>query len=64
MGIKKTVEFSQIATSQRSDFPYWVFQTCRPQGIAALAVQGGLATLTEQSDETFSVEQFSPADSE
>lgn len=35
-----------------------------PQGIAALAVQGGVATLTERSDATFSVGQFSSADRE
>ena len=29
-----------------------------PQGIAALAAQGGVATLTERSDETFPVWQF------
>ena len=28
MGIKKTVNFSHIATSQRSDFRYLFFQTC------------------------------------
>ena len=35
-----------------------------PQGIAALAAQGGVATLTERSDATFSVKQFSSADGE
>ena len=35
-----------------------------PQGIDAQAAQGGVATLTERSDETFSVEQFSSADRE
>ena len=34
------------------------------QGIVALAAQGGAATLTEQSDATFSVMQFSSADGE
>ena len=34
------------------------------QGIVALAAQGGVATLTEQSDATFSVVQFSSADRE
>ena len=34
------------------------------QGIAALAAQGGVATLTERSDATFSVKQFSSADGE
>ena len=57
MGIKKTADFSQIATSQRSDFLYLVFQTCRPQRIAAQTVQGGVSLLTEQSDKTFSVIQ-------
>lgn len=33
-----------------------------PQGIAALAAQGGVATLTERSDATFEVMQFSSAD--
>ena len=33
-------------------------RTASPQGIAALAAQGGVATLTERSDETFSVGQF------
>ena len=35
-----------------------------PQGIAALAAQGGVATLTERSDATFSVMQYPPADGE
>ena len=39
-------------------------RTASPQGIAALAAQGGVATLTERSDETFSVGQFSSADRE
>ena len=39
-------------------------RTASPQGIAALAAQGGVATLTERSDATFSVEQFSSADRE
>jgi len=39
-------------------------RTASPQGIAALAAQGGVATLTERSDETFSVMQFSSADGE
>ena len=39
-------------------------RTASPQGIAALAAQGGVATLTERSDETFTVEQFSSADRE
>ena len=33
-------------------------RTASPQGIAALAAQGGVATLTERSDATFSVKQF------
>ena len=37
-------------------------RTASPQGIAALAAQGGVATLTERSDATFSVGQFSSAD--
>ena len=37
-------------------------RTASPQGIDAQASQGGVATLTERSDETFSVEQFSSAD--
>ena len=39
-------------------------RTASPQGIAALAAQGGVATLTERSDATFSVKQFSSADGE
>ena len=39
-------------------------RTASPQGIAAQASQGGVATLTERSDETCSVEQFSSADRE
>jgi len=35
-----------------------------PQGIAALAAQGGVATLTEGRDATFSVMQYPPADGE
>ena len=33
-------------------------RTASPQGIAALAAQGGVVTLTERSDATFSVMQF------
>ena len=33
-------------------------RTASPQGIAALAAQGGVATLTERSDEAFSIWQF------
>ena len=57
--------------AKRSDFRYSAFlnllaansiscclRTASPQGIAALAAQGGVATLTERSDETFSVGQF------
>ena len=33
-------------------------RTASPQGIAALAAQGGVATLTERSDATFSVMQL------
>jgi hypothetical protein len=39
-------------------------RTASSQGIAALAAQGSVAPLTEQSDETFSVGQFSSADRE
>ena len=39
-------------------------RTASPQGIAALAAQGGVATLAERSDETFTVGQFSSADRE
>ena len=39
-------------------------RTASPQGIAALAAQGGVATLTERSDATFAVKQFSSADGE
>ncbi len=74
-GDKKTVNFSHSATSQRSVFRYSVFQTCwrrtafyavcgrQVHKIAALAAQG-VATLTERSDATFSVKQFSSADGE
>ena len=33
-------------------------RTASPQGVAALAAQGGVATLTEGRDEAFSVMQF------
>ena len=39
-------------------------RTASPQGIAALAAQGGVATLTEGRDETFSVRQFSSTGNE
>ena len=39
-------------------------RTPSPQGIAALAAQGGVATLTEGRDATFSVMQYPPADGE
>ena len=39
-------------------------RTASPQGIDAQAAQGGVATLTGRSDETFLVEQFSSADRE
>ena len=39
-------------------------RTASPQGIVALAAQGGVATLTEGRDATFSVGQFSSADRE
>ena len=39
-------------------------RTASPQGIAALAVQRGVATLTERSDELFSVMQPSSDDRE
>jgi len=39
-------------------------RTASPQGIAALAAQGGVAPLTEGRDETFSLGQFSSADRE
>ena len=39
-------------------------RTASPQGIAALAAQGGVATLTEDRDATFSVKQFSSAEVE
>ena len=39
-------------------------RTASTQGIAALAAQGGVATLTERSDATFPVGQFSSADRE
>ena len=38
------------------------FADGKSTGIAALAAQGGVATLTERSDATFSVMQFSSAD--
>ena len=75
--IKRTANFSHSATSQRSDFRYSAFlnllaansiscclRTASPQGIAALAAQGGVATLTERSDAAFEVKQFSPAEVE
>ena len=39
-------------------------RTASPQGIDVQASQGSVAPLTERSDATFSVEQFSPADRE
>ena len=39
-------------------------RTASPQGIAALAAQGGVATLTERSDAAFEVCQFFSADRE
>ena len=39
-------------------------RTASPQGIDAQASQGSVAPLTERSDETFSVMQFSSADGE
>ena len=39
-------------------------RTASPQGVAALAAQGGVATLTEGRDEAFSVMQFFSADGE
>ena len=39
-------------------------RTASPQGIDAQASQGGVATLTERSDATFSVMQYPPADGE
>ena len=39
-------------------------RTASPQGIAALAAQGGVAPLTERSDAAFEVCQFSSADGE
>ena len=39
-------------------------RTASPQGIDAQASQGSVAPLTERSDETCSVEQFSSADRE
>jgi len=40
------------------------FADGKSTGIAALAVQGGVATLTERSDATFAGKQFSSADRE
>ena len=39
-------------------------RTASTQGIAPLAAQGGVATLTERSDAAFEVKQFSSADRE
>ena len=39
-------------------------RTASPQGVAALAAKGGVATLTERSDATFPVMQYPPADGE
>ena len=39
-------------------------RTASPQGVAVLAAQEGVATLTERSDATFSVMQYPPADGE
>jgi len=43
---------------------FMLFADGKSTGIAALAAQGGVATLTERSDATFSVMQFSSADRE
>ena len=71
LSIKKTADFSHSATSQRSDFWYSVFQTCRGDGLSKPFADGksrrdsrtsgarGVAPLTEQSDATLSVKQFS-----
>ena len=60
---------SNLQTCWRQRVCHWRQRVCQnrlrtasPQGIAALAAQGGVATLTERSDETFAVGQFSSAD--
>ena len=55
---------SNLQTCWRQTFCQNRLRTASPQGIAALAAQGGVATLTERSDATFSVMQYPPADGE
>lgn len=73
-GVRKTVNppygldhaedlfMSNLQTCWRQRVCQNRLRTASPQGIAALAAQGGVATLTERSDETFAVGQFSSAD--
>ena len=75
-GIHKTVnppygiEHTEDLLTSNPQTYWWrtVFQnhlrTASPQGIAAIAAQGGVATLTERSDTAFEVCQFSSADGE
>ena len=69
-GVHKTVN-PTYGCNHRSDCFLHIIQTCwrrtvliirlrtaSPQGMAALAAQGGVAILTEQGDWAFSVMQF------
>ena len=69
-GVRKTVNppygldhvedlfMSNLQTCWRRTVCQNRLRTASPQGIAALAAQGGVATLTERSDWAFSVMQF------
>ena len=56
--------YAELAVDIRVNLGEYNLLAASPQGIAALAAQGGVATLTERSDATFSVMQFSSADGE
>ena len=58
------IHFSRFQTCWRRTVCQNRLRTASPQGIDAQASQGSVAPLTERSDETFSVVQFSSADRE
>ena len=64
MGIKRPLTFHRLQPVNGLIFGIRFSQTCRPQRIAAQTVQGSVAPLTEQSDETLSVIQPFSADRE
>ena len=49
---------SNLQTCWRQTVCQTRLRTASPQGVAALAAQGGVATLTEGRDEAFLVGQF------